>query len=40
MVYVGFSRPTHFLCFAVHKDRFDACLSDIDRIKWEVIILE
>ncbi|MHC4517210.1 MAG: UvrD-helicase domain-containing protein [Planctomycetota bacterium] len=23
MVYVGFSRPTHFLCFAVHKDRFD-----------------
>ncbi|MGD0573413.1 MAG: UvrD-helicase domain-containing protein [Sedimentisphaerales bacterium] len=23
MVYVGFSRPTHLLCFAVHKDRFD-----------------
>lgn len=22
MVYVGFSRPTHFLCFAVHKNRF------------------
>ncbi|MCK5055236.1 MAG: ATP-dependent helicase [Candidatus Aminicenantes bacterium] len=22
MVYVGFSRPTHLLCFAVHKDRF------------------
>jgi len=23
MVYVGFSRPTHLLCFAVHKDRYD-----------------
>ena len=23
MVYVGFSRPTHLLCFAVHKDRFN-----------------
>ena len=23
MAYVGFSRPTHLLCFAVHKDRFD-----------------
>ena len=23
MVYVGFSRPTHLLCFAVHKDHFD-----------------
>lgn len=24
MVYVGFSRPTHLLCFAVHKDRYAA----------------
>ncbi|MCJ7651333.1 MAG: UvrD-helicase domain-containing protein [Candidatus Lokiarchaeota archaeon] len=39
MVYVGFSRPTHLLCFAVHKNRFDANLSDIDRNKWEVIEL-
>jgi len=23
MVYVGFSRPTHLLCFAVHKGRCD-----------------
>lgn len=23
MIYVGFSRPTHLLCFAVHKDRFE-----------------
>lgn len=23
MVYVGFSRPTHLLCFAVHKDRLE-----------------
>lgn len=22
MIYVGFSRPTHLLCFAVHKNRF------------------
>ncbi len=27
MVYVGFSRPTHLLCFAVHKNRFDKKIS-------------
>ncbi|MEK7571626.1 MAG: UvrD-helicase domain-containing protein [Patescibacteria group bacterium] len=33
MVYVGFSRPTHLLCFAVHKDRFDKeNFSDL----WEI----
>ncbi|KIX22077.1 hypothetical protein SY27_05260 [Flavobacterium sp. 316] len=37
MAYVGFSRPTNFLCVAVHKDRFNSRLSDIDRNKWEVI---
>lgn len=37
MAYVGFSRPTNFLCVAVHKDRFDSRLSDIDRNKWEII---
>lgn len=37
MAYVGFSRPTHLLCVAVQKDRFDAHLSTIDRNKWEVI---
>lgn len=39
MAYVGLSRPTHLLCFAVHKIRFDTHLSDIDRNKWEVIEL-
>jgi len=39
MVYVGFSRPTHFLCFAIHKTRFDDNLNDIDRNKWEIIEL-
>jgi len=37
MAYVGFSRPTNFLCIAVHKDRFDNHLSNIDRDKWEII---
>lgn len=37
MAYVGFSRPTHLLCVAVCKSRFDTHLSDIDRSKWEVI---
>lgn len=37
MAYVGFSRPTNFLCVAIHKSRFNSCLSTIDRNKWEVI---
>jgi DNA helicase-2/ATP-dependent DNA helicase PcrA len=37
MVYVGFSRPTHLLGFAVHKARFDAHLNDINRDEWEVV---
>lgn len=40
MVYVGFSRPTHLLCFAVHKDRFDQYLTTIDRAIWEIIRLD
>jgi DNA helicase-2/ATP-dependent DNA helicase PcrA len=39
MAYVGFSRPTHLLGFAVHKDRFDSKLSDIDTNIWKVIHL-
>jgi DNA helicase II / ATP-dependent DNA helicase PcrA len=39
MAYVGFSRPTHLLGFAIHKDRFDASLSDIDTDSWEVVKL-
>ncbi|MDP4199713.1 MAG: UvrD-helicase domain-containing protein [Bacteroidota bacterium] len=37
LLYVGFSRPTHLLCFAVHKERFEAHLSAIDRDIWEIV---
>jgi len=37
MAYVGFSRPTDLLCVAIHKDRFDNFLSEIDREVWEII---
>lgn len=39
MAYVGFSRPTHLLGFAVHKDRFDSRLSDINQEIWKIIHL-
>ncbi|AZQ44842.1 UvrD-helicase domain-containing protein [Nonlabens ponticola] len=37
MMYVGFSRPTHLLAFAVEKSRFDKNLKEIDRNIWDVI---
>lgn len=37
MAYVGFSRPTHLLAFAVHKDRFDQFLTGIDENSWKVV---
>ena len=37
MMYVGFSRPTHLLAFAVEKTRFDQNLKEIDRNIWDVI---
>lgn len=36
MAYVGLSRPTDLLCVAVHKDRFNYFLSQIDRENWEI----
>jgi DNA helicase II / ATP-dependent DNA helicase PcrA len=39
MIYVGFSRPTHLLCFAVHKQRFDAHLSAVAGKTWDIIDL-
>lgn len=39
MSYVGFSRPTHLLCFAIHKTRFESILENIDRDIWEIIEL-
>jgi hypothetical protein len=37
MAYVGLSRPTDLLCVAVHKERFDNLLSEIDKDVWEII---
>lgn len=37
MAYVGFSRPTHLLCIAIHKDRFDSVLSGINGEDWDII---
>jgi hypothetical protein len=39
MVFVGFSRPTHLLCFAVHKQRFDAGLAAVAGNTWEIVDL-
>jgi DNA helicase II / ATP-dependent DNA helicase PcrA len=37
MAYVGLSRPTHLLCMAIHKDRF----NEVDfKDKWEIIYLK
>ncbi|SHJ05766.1 UvrD-helicase domain-containing protein [Pseudozobellia thermophila] len=40
MAYVGFSRPTHLLCIAIHKDRFDSVLSDLNDDDWDIIEIE
>ncbi len=37
MVYVGFSRPTHLLAFAVHMDRFNHYLNALDQSTWETV---
>ncbi|WP_289645046.1 hypothetical protein [Maribacter aestuarii] len=37
MAYVGLSRPTDLLCIAIHQERFNINLSDIDTDKWNVI---
>jgi DNA helicase II / ATP-dependent DNA helicase PcrA len=36
MIYVGFSRPTNFLCFAIHKKRFEKYFQEIDTNKWNI----
>jgi hypothetical protein len=41
VVYVGFSRPTHLLCFALHKDRFSLIKDDPNlNSAWKIISLE
>lgn len=37
MTYVGFSRPTDLLCVAIHKDRFDSLLNEINREEWVIV---
>ena len=37
MAYVGLSRPTHLLCFATHKDRFESHFSELDEDVWDVV---
>lgn len=37
MAYVGFSRPTDLLCVAIHKDRFNALLSEINKEQWKIM---
>ena len=39
MVYVGFSRPTHLLCFAVHEGRFKKLEASMPLGRWEVVRL-
>jgi hypothetical protein len=39
MVYVGFSRATHLLCFAVHECRFAALEHSSEASVWDVIKL-
>lgn len=38
--YVGFSRPTHLLCFAIHEAHFNARLSRLDQLdpkEWTIL---
>lgn len=37
MAYVGFSRPTHLLCFALHESRFATLEADIDPNVWDIV---
>lgn len=39
MAYVGFSRPTDLLGIAIHKDRFDRGLKNINIEEWEIVNL-
>ena len=36
VIYVGFSRPTHFLCVALSKKHFAEIENEIDRNKWKI----
>lgn len=36
MAYVGMSRPTHFLCVAIHQDRISGHESDLENNGWTI----
>jgi hypothetical protein len=36
MMYVGFSRPTHLLCFALHESRFQKIEAGICANTWDI----
>lgn len=40
VMYVGMSRPSHFLCFAIKKDRFDLIDSPKLRNIWDVVFID
>jgi DNA helicase II / ATP-dependent DNA helicase PcrA len=40
MLYVGLSRPTHLLCVAVHRDRFNEHLVGLDTSVWKIIRID
>lgn len=37
MAYVAMSRPTHFLCIAIHQDRLNGCDTDLENHDWKII---
>ena len=37
MVYVGFTRPTHLLCFAVYENRFGKFEAGLEQSVWDVV---
>ncbi len=39
MMYVGFSRPTHLLCFAALKDNIQNDIGNYEKTGWEIIDL-
>ena len=41
MMYVGFSRPTHLLCFAVHKHNWnDEKIKKMRELGWNVVLVD
>ncbi|WP_034893853.1 UvrD-helicase domain-containing protein [Gillisia sp. Hel_I_29] len=40
MAYVGFSRPTHLLAFAVEESRFESFLKHLNKKEWDIIELK